>query len=139
MDLEPKTVAIIYAIGVLLSFVMTGINSLLGAIKIEVVWTTLPGIIVSLFLLPFLYGTVVHLIDNFLMGENIDFDAKILVPIWIVGVVLSFIMLGVNSLFQLFQISLDWSSVPNILLTLLAFPWLYGTIAHGVDQKLTRS
>lgn len=137
-EIDPKTAAVIYIVGVLLSFVMTGINSLLTLANLQLIWTTWTGILLSLIIFPFIYGAIAHLIDNFLMGEHIDLDdTRILAPIWIVGVVLSFIMLGVNSIFTLLKLSLDWTTLSGIILSFAIFPWLYGYIAHWADNLLT--
>jgi len=137
MDVDSKYVVNVYLLGILVSFIMLGVTSLFGIIGIELEWTTFFGILLSLLFVPFIYGTVIHGIDSVLAHQSFGSDIDTLKLIWVVGVVVAFILLGVTSFFALFGLQPSLTDAVGVALYILVVPWITGFFAKTVDDYLT--
>lgn len=137
MDVEAKYVVNVYLLGIIVTFIMLGITALFNIIGLELVWTDLLGILLSLVAVPFIYGTVIHGIDSVLAGQGFGSGTDTLMLIWIVGVVVAFILVGVNSFFALLGLQPSLTDLGGVALFILIVPWITGFFAKTVDDYLT--
>ena len=137
MDVNAKYIINVYLLGILVSFIMLGVTSLFGIIGLEVVWTDFLGILLSLLVVPFIYGCVIHGIDSVLANQSFGSDIDTLKLIWIVGVVVAFILVGVAKFFELFGLQASLTDIVGVALLILVVPWITGFVAKTVDDYLT--
>lgn len=140
MDVSGRTVFAIWIIGVLVTVITWAINLVLNALGITLSLTGFAGIFTVFILVAFIFGLIVHSVDEFVTEQKIDWGSSLWATggmLWLIGIVATVLILVVTSFLAMFGLSLGFGSILSIVSTVLIIPLAVGFVCNRVDTWLT--